>query len=79
MSSSEEISSPKHTYIFMKIQLIQLFLKETPVDAVQQPGYIYICENSTSQEGGKIQATARRDPNATPPQTQQEGVGTGRE
>ena len=50
----------------MKIQLIQLFLKETPVDTVQQPGYIYICENSASHEGGKIQATAKQDPNAPP-------------
>ena len=65
----------------MKIQYIQLFLKETPVDAVQHPGYIYICENSTSHEGGKIQAAARQDPNA-PPQEEpgrKKGVRTGRE
>ena len=38
------------------------------MDAVQQPGYIYICENTTSHKGGKIQAPARRDPNAPPAQ-----------
>ena len=38
------------------------------MNAVQQPGYIYICENSTSHEGGKIQAAAKWDLNAPPPQ-----------
>ena len=52
----------------MKIQQIQLFLKERPVDTVQQPGYIYICENSASHKGGKIQAAAWQDPSAPPTQ-----------
>ena len=37
------------------------------MDTVQQPEYIYICENSTSHEGGKIQAAARWEPNTPPP------------
>ena len=54
-------------YMFLKIQRIQLFLKERPVDTVQQTGYIYICENSAPHKGGKIQAMAWRD--RAPPHT----------
>ena len=69
------------TYI-LKIQQIQPTLKERPEDTGQQPDHIHTCENPAPREGGKIQAMARQDQSAPPPNSQGEErspSGAGRE
>ena len=78
VSRTVGISSQKH--IFLKIQQIQLSLKERPEDTGQQPDYIHTCENPVPGERGKIQATAWQDPRPlTPVPSGRRGVGAGRE
>ena len=68
------------TYIFLKIQQIQLILKERPEDTGKQPDYIHTCKNPAPGERGKIQATTRRDLRPlTQAPSRRRGVGAGRE
>ena len=47
--------------MFLRIQQIQLSLKERPEDTGQQPDYIHTCENPVPGERGKIQTAAQQD------------------
>ena len=78
MSRTVGISTQKH--IFLKIQQIQLALKERPEDTGQQPDYIHTCENPVPGERGKIQDAAQRDPRPlTPAPSRRRGARAGRE
>ena len=68
----QQQSPPKTTYIFLKIQQRQLFLKERPEDTGEHPDHIHTCENPVPLKGGKIQALAWRDLSTPHPSSRRE-------